>query len=174
MKTMDEMLQKLIEDFNVYSELVALNYAHKDEGKYDDGTLQWNRGHLHQIEDYLKDLAADMGVGLIWECGEHTFGYDDWKRLLTYRTVRLFPGGEYQLQLDDLGCLDMGGVKFCANDRNEVELLTPEGWKYVLLECDDERGWFATVEDHSEEDGIRIVTLDISPVGLFARLPQQR
>lgn len=80
--------------------------------------------------------------------------------------------GEYQLRLGDDGCLDMGGIRFYANERNEVELLTPDGWQDVLLEFDEELGWIATTEAHSEEKGFCIVTLDLSPVGLFARLPQ--
>lgn len=39
------------------------------------------------IEEYLKEMANLFGVKLYWECGEHTFGYDDWKRVLEYRTV---------------------------------------------------------------------------------------
>lgn len=42
--TMKATLEKLVKDFNDYSELVALNYAKKKEGKCDEGTLQWNRG----------------------------------------------------------------------------------------------------------------------------------
>lgn len=89
MKTMNEMILKLVADFNNYSELVALNYSKQKEGKGDEGTLQWNRGHLDCIEEYLKEMAEDMGVGLVWECNEHTFGFDDWKRQLTYRTVHI-------------------------------------------------------------------------------------
>ena len=47
---------KLVKDFNEYSELVALNYSKMKEGKCDEGTLQWNRGNLNRIEDYLKQL----------------------------------------------------------------------------------------------------------------------
>lgn len=86
---MKNMLMRLVKDFNDYSELVALNYAQKKEGKCDEGTIQWNRGHLYQIEEYLKELAGSVGVTLHWECGEHEFGYDDWKRTLEYRTVRI-------------------------------------------------------------------------------------
>lgn len=172
MMTAKEMLQKLMKDFNDYSELVTLNYEQKKEGRCEEGTLQWNRGNLNRIEEYLKALADGMGVGLIWECDEHTFGYDDWKRKLTYRTVRLFPGGEHQLKQGDDCCLDMGGVRFYPNERNEVELLTPDGWKDVLLEFDETLGWIATTEAHSEEKGFYVVTLDLSPVGMFARLPK--
>ena len=82
-------VKRLVEDFNNYSELVALNYAHQKEGRCDDGTLQWNRGQLSKIEEYLDELAPQAGVKLEWECKEHTFGHDDWKRELTYRTVRI-------------------------------------------------------------------------------------
>ncbi len=89
MKTMKDLILKLVDDFNTYSELVALNYSKQKEGKCDEGTLQWNRGSLNRIEEYLEEMAKEMGVELVWECKEHTFGYDDWKRQLTYRTVRI-------------------------------------------------------------------------------------
>lgn len=80
--TMKAMLEKLVEDFNNYSELVALNYAQKKEGKCDEGTLQWNRGNMNRIEEYMKGLADVMGVKLEYEYGVHSFGFDDWKRNL--------------------------------------------------------------------------------------------
>lgn len=87
---MKDFIMKLVKDFNEYSELVALNYSKMKEGKCDEGTLQWNRGNLSRIEDYLKQLAESTdGVNLKWECKEHTFGFDDWKRQLEYRTVRV-------------------------------------------------------------------------------------
>jgi hypothetical protein len=86
---MKNILMRLVEDFNEYSELVALNRSKMKEGKCDDSTLQWNRGHLDRIEVYLNDAADSVGVTLNWECKEHTFGYDDWKRVLTYRTVNI-------------------------------------------------------------------------------------
>ncbi len=89
MKTMKDLILKLVDDFNTYSELVALNYSKQKEGKCDEGTLQWNRGSLNRIEEYLEEMAKEMGVELVCECKEHTFGYDDWKRQLTYRTVRI-------------------------------------------------------------------------------------
>lgn len=82
---MKNILMRLVEDFNEYSELVAL----MKEGKCADSTLQWNRGHLDRIEVYLNDVADSVGVTLNWECKEHTFGYDAWKRVLTYRTVNI-------------------------------------------------------------------------------------
>lgn len=87
---MKNILMRLIRDFNEYSELVALNRSKMEEGKCDDSTLQWNRGHLCRIEEYLNDAAGSVGVTLHWECKEHTFGYDDWKRVLTYRTVSIY------------------------------------------------------------------------------------
>jgi hypothetical protein len=87
---MKDFILKLVKDFNEYSELVALNYSKMKEGKCDESTLQWNRGHLYRIEDYLKYLADSTdGVNLKWECKEHTFGFDDWQRQLEYRTVRV-------------------------------------------------------------------------------------
>lgn len=87
---MKDFIMKLVKDFNEYSELVALNYSKMKEGKCDESTLQWNRGNLNRIEDYLKQLAESTeGVNLKWECKEHTFGFDDWKRQLEYKTVRV-------------------------------------------------------------------------------------
>lgn len=86
---MKNILMRLVKDFNEYSELVALNRSKMKEGKCDDSTLQWNRGHLNRIEEYLNDAADSVGITLNWECKEHTFGYDDWKRVLTYRTVNI-------------------------------------------------------------------------------------
>lgn len=90
MKNMNDLILKLEKDFNDYSELVALNYQQMKEGKCDESTLQWNRGNLNRIEDYLEQLSKSIdGVNLLWECKEHIFGYDDWKRQLEYRTVRV-------------------------------------------------------------------------------------
>lgn len=86
---MKNILMRLVKDFNEYSELVALNYSKKKEGKCDDSTLQWNRGNLSRIEDCLKELAGSLGIALYWECKEHEFGFDDWKRMLEYRTVKI-------------------------------------------------------------------------------------
>lgn len=91
-KEMDGMkgiLVRLMIDFNTYAELVALNYEQRKEGKCDKSTIQWNSGHLSQIEEYLKEMADSLGVTLNWECKEHPFGYGDWKRMLEYRTVSI-------------------------------------------------------------------------------------
>lgn len=85
---MKELLDLLIYEFNDYSELVALNYAHIREGRLDDGMLQWNRGSLSMIEEHMEKVAALAGVTLEYECGEHVFGYGDFQRTLTYRTVK--------------------------------------------------------------------------------------
>ena len=61
---MKKILMRLVEDFNEYSELVALNRSKMKEGKCDDSTLQWNRGHLDRIEVYLNDAADSVGVTL--------------------------------------------------------------------------------------------------------------
>ena len=86
--TLIGIIDRMIEDFNTYSELVALNYAKKKENSCPDNVLEWNRGHLYCVEEYLRELAEDVGVKLEWECGIHKFGYDDWQRWLEYVTVR--------------------------------------------------------------------------------------
>ena len=78
-------LEKLMADFNDYSELVALNYQQKAE----EGTLQWNRGHLYCVEEMLKEFAELNGVNLVFTCGTHPF----LEMELEYRTVNL--EGEY-------------------------------------------------------------------------------
>ena len=85
---MRELLESLIEEFNDYSELVALNYAQKRDGKCDEGTVQWNRGSLNKIEEHLEKVAELMGVRLEYKCESHVFGYGNWRRTLEYRTVK--------------------------------------------------------------------------------------
>ena len=93
MTTMNDLIMQLVNDYNTYSELVALNYAQLKEGRLEDSVLQWNRGHLSCIQDYLTQLAEAVdGVSLKWECGAHTFdAYGDAARArrLEYRTVRV-------------------------------------------------------------------------------------
>ncbi len=74
-------LEKLMADFNDYSELVALNYQQKAE----EGTLQWNRGHLYCVEEMLKEFAELNGVNLVFACGTHPF----LDKELEYRTVHI-------------------------------------------------------------------------------------
>lgn len=74
-------LEKLMADFNDYSELVALNYQQKAE----EGILQWNRGSLNRVEEMLKEFAELNGVNLVFTCGTHPF----LERELEYRTVHL-------------------------------------------------------------------------------------
>lgn len=87
--TMKAILEKLVDDFNNYSELVALNYAQMEEGRCAEEMLQWNRGIMNCIEEYMTELANVMGVKLEYEYGVHSFGFDDWKRYLEYRTARI-------------------------------------------------------------------------------------
>ena len=74
-------LEKLMADFNDYSELVALNYQQKAE----EGILQWNRGHLYCVEEMLKEFAELNGVNLVFTCGTHPFLEEE----LEYRTVHI-------------------------------------------------------------------------------------
>ena len=86
---MNDFIVRLVNDFNNYSELVALNYSQLKEGKCYESTLQWNRGMLNSIETYLKHLAETSHlVHLKWEFGQHTFGDDDNSIVLEYMTVR--------------------------------------------------------------------------------------
>ena len=74
-------LEKLIGEFNDYSELVALNY----NLGHDRETLDWNRGHLYCVEEMLKEFAELNGVNLVFTCGTHPF----LERELEYQTVNL-------------------------------------------------------------------------------------
>ena len=86
--SMKKFILKLVNDYNNYSELVALNYEKMKEGKCSESDVQWNRGHLYQIEDYLKYFESNTkGVKLYWECGEYNFGFDDFQCQLKYKTV---------------------------------------------------------------------------------------
>lgn len=77
------ILNRLVDDFNSYSELVALNYYKKHE----EGITEWNRGSLSIIRDYLTDFAKSTGVELTFICGTHPFL--DYK--LEYITVSYTP-----------------------------------------------------------------------------------
>lgn len=83
-------LEDLMAQFNDYSELVALNYQQKKEGKFSEmdmeSTLQWNRGSLNKIEEHLEVYAEMMGVNLVFAYGPHPFLN---REPLEYRTVHL-------------------------------------------------------------------------------------
>ena len=83
-------LEDLMAQFNDYSELVALNYQQKKEGKFSEmdmeSTLQWNRGSLNKIEEHLEVYAEMVGVNLVFAYGPHP--YRD-REPLEYRTVHL-------------------------------------------------------------------------------------
>lgn len=62
-------LEKLMGEFNDYSELVALNYYRG----HDKETLGWNRGHLDCVKEMLKEFAKSIGVELTFTYGTHPF-----------------------------------------------------------------------------------------------------
>lgn len=63
------ILNRLINDFNSYSELVALNHykGHKED------ITEWNRGSLNIIRGYLGDFTKSRGIELIFTCETHPF-----------------------------------------------------------------------------------------------------
>lgn len=63
------ILNRLVKDYNSYSELVALNYYRK----HDEGITQGNRGSLNTIREYLEDFAKFIGVELTFTYGTHPF-----------------------------------------------------------------------------------------------------
>lgn len=88
MKFEIKVLERLVRDFNEYSRLVALNYEHIKEGRGDKEILEWNRGQLNRIEEYLNDIADIIpSVTIRWECNEHKFIAGDVIRILEYRTA---------------------------------------------------------------------------------------
>ena len=87
--TMKKMLERLVIDFNNYSELVALNYEYMKEKKCGEEILQWNRGELDRIEQYMQELAGVLHVNLEYRCSAHLFEYDDWARNIEYRTAHI-------------------------------------------------------------------------------------
>lgn len=64
-----EILNRLVRDYNSYSELVALNRYKKHE----EGITEWNRGSLNTIRDYLEEFAKSIGVELTYSRGTHPF-----------------------------------------------------------------------------------------------------
>ena len=87
--TMKDFIKKLVKDFNEYSILVAVGRAREKEGKSSE-FLEWNRGSLNRIEDYLKQLIESTSeADLKWGVNECVFGTDDCERKLKYRTVRV-------------------------------------------------------------------------------------
>lgn len=87
-------LEKLMGEFNGYSELVALNYYRG----HDKETLEWNRGHLNCVEEMLKEFAELNGVNLVFTCGTHPFLEEE----LEYRTVNL-EGEDTRYHLNSCG-----------------------------------------------------------------------
>lgn len=51
------ILNRLMRDYNSYSHLVAVNYHRHHE----EGTLEWNRGSLNIIRNYLEEFANSRG-----------------------------------------------------------------------------------------------------------------
>ena len=64
-----EILNRLVKDYNYYSEFIALNYYRK----HGEAVTQWNRGSLNIIEEYLNSFAKSIGVELTYTLGTHLF-----------------------------------------------------------------------------------------------------
>ena len=87
-------LEKLMSEFNGYCELVALN----DYRGHDKETREWNRVHLHCVEEMLKEFAELNGVNLVFTWGTHPFLETE----LEYRTVNL-EGEDTRYHLNSCG-----------------------------------------------------------------------
>ena len=55
-----KIIDRLIEDYNVYSELVAINHA---QGQNDE----WNRGQRSMAKEYLDSMCEITGTVLVFE-----------------------------------------------------------------------------------------------------------
>ena len=87
---MELLLEKMVDDFNEYSELVALSYAEDKE----DEELRY-MGKMDCIEEYLLDLANLMGVKLKYKFDVHVYGRGEkLERKLKYRTVEIVKEGK--------------------------------------------------------------------------------
>lgn len=94
---MELLLEQMVDDFNHYSRSVALIRA---ENKEDEGTLQWNRGSLDRVEDYMEGLANLMGVKLKYKFDVHVYGRGQkWEQELKYGTVEIVKEGK-QVEAD--------------------------------------------------------------------------
>ncbi|PNH18653.1 hypothetical protein B6K86_08635 [Lachnospiraceae bacterium] len=93
---MELLLEQMVDDFNHYSRSVALSRADDK----DEGTLQWNRGSLDRVEDYMEGLAHLMGVKLKYKFDVHVYGRGEkWEQELKYGTVEIVKEGK-QVEAD--------------------------------------------------------------------------
>ncbi len=85
------MLKQMADDFNRHSRSFALNY---EEGKEDEGFLQWNLGNMNSIEEYMVELARLMGVELKYGWDFEVYGLGEkWERKIKYRAVEIVKEG---------------------------------------------------------------------------------
>ena len=92
---MERMLEKMVDDFNKYSELVALRYIRREESKYAERLLQRSIGRRECIEEYMKGLADLMGVKLKYGHGFEVYGRgEEWEQEIKYRTVEVVKEGK--------------------------------------------------------------------------------
>jgi len=65
-KMINDMLHHLVERFNSYGQLVAINR----HNNHDEGILEWNRGNRCAYEEEAIDLARKLGRKVDYEMKE--------------------------------------------------------------------------------------------------------
>lgn len=81
---LNDVLDKLISDYNTYSELVALNRVQH----HDPSITQWNSGRLDSTEAYMAELADILGVRLTYLFGDHGYVTPDGRKMLSFYKVK--------------------------------------------------------------------------------------
>lgn len=77
---MRELLSKMVEEYNTFSQVVAFHIYYED----DESTFQWDRGYLKATEDYMEKLADILGVKLSYDFSYHGCSFE----YLTVKVVK--------------------------------------------------------------------------------------
>ena len=86
---MERMLERMVDNFNLYSRSVAWGCAEDKEE-----LRQWYLGKMNCIEEYMEELAKVMGVKLKYGHGFEVYRRGEkWEKELKYRTVEIVKEG---------------------------------------------------------------------------------
>ena len=67
------IIKGLIEDFNYYSKLVAVDELRKKEADFDNEVFNWRCGRLYQINQTVTDLVSVIpNIKLEWDIAEES------------------------------------------------------------------------------------------------------
>lgn len=64
---MRELLNKMVEEYNTFSQVVAF-HAYYEDG---ESAYQWETGYLKATEEYMEKLAELLGIKLRYEFSTH-------------------------------------------------------------------------------------------------------